>query len=195
MRHKLNNLLENYHRKIKGMRINHQLRHSIEEEKYRIKHHQCRWNVPIHCNGYTNNQRWQLDGLKSYWGEWYTTDQTVSKKQKGLLNPYQTPDRTNVQNSPVPPKSVDGATSVASASTAVVKEKNVRTIAWYKIFFSTRNYNKDTSTYNLTLGEISEDFMEALEASSKTELITKFKTALITRVLKKQPVNHTWIGA
>ena len=61
----------------------------------------------------------------------------------------------------------------------------MRTIAFYKIFFSTRIYSKGTNSYNLTLGDISEDFMEALEATSKSESIAKFKTALGTRILEK----------
>ena len=41
--------------------------------------------------------------------------------------------------------------------------------------FSTQEFNEDTKTYNLILGDISEDFMEALEVSLKSEAIAKFK--------------------
>ena len=105
-------------------------------------------------------------------------------KNKFGKNPYQTPEKMYI-SSPIPPQSADGAMSVASTATAVVKEKNIRTIAFYKIFFSTREYNETTKTYDLILGNVSEDFMEALEASSKTEAIAKFKTALDTRVIEK----------
>ena len=109
---------------------------------------------------------------------------SVSTKHKGAQNPYQTPEKL-IYTSPLPPQSAEGAVSVASNSTMVVKEKNVRIIAFYKIFFSTREYNETTQAYELTLGDISEDFTEALEASSKTESIAKFKTALDTRVIEK----------
>ena len=109
---------------------------------------------------------------------------SVNKKAKSIYNPYQTPEKI-LYSSPIPPQSADGAVSVASTTTTVVKEKNVRTIAFYKIFFSTREYNENTKSYDLTLGDVSEDFMEALEASSKTEQIAKFKTALDTRVIEK----------
>ena len=78
--------------------------------------------------------------------------------------------------------------SIASAPPtplAVVKEKNVRTIAFYKIFFSAKVFNAETNKPDLHLGSISEDFTEALEASSKSESIMKFKTALDTRLIEK----------
>ena len=98
-------------------------------------------------------------------------------------NAYQTPERFTA-HSPVPPAS--GASSVASTTTMIaVKEKNVRTVAFYKIFFSAKINNEETNAPDLYLGSISEDFAEALEASSKTESIFKFKTALDTRLIEK----------
>ena len=87
---------------------------------------------------------------------------SVSKKHKAGHSAYHTPGRTHL-GSPVPPSS--DAASITSNSTVVVKEKNVRMIAFYKIFFSTRIYSEGTNSYNLALGNISEDFMEALEAT------------------------------
>ena len=104
-------------------------------------------------------------------------------KKESNTNAYRTPDRA-YPLSPVPPPS--GASSVASTSTVVaVKEKNIRTIAFYKIFFSAKILNEENNIPDLYLGSISEDFTEALEASSKTESIFKFKTALDTRLIEK----------
>ena len=66
-----------------------------------------------------------------------------------------------------------------------VKEKNVRTVAVYKIFFSKKIKNEETNAPDLYLGNISEDFAEALEASSKSKSILKFRTTLDTRLIEK----------
>ena len=76
-------------------------------------------------------------------------------------------------------------TSIATTPVAVVKEKNFRTIVFYKIFFSTKVFNAETNKPDLYLGHISEDFTETLEASSKSESIIKFKTVLDTRLIEK----------
>ena len=104
-------------------------------------------------------------------------------KKDMTTNAYRTPDRVTPL-SPVPPPS--GSSSVASMSTVIaVKEKNIRMIAFYKIFFSAKVFNEENNIPDLYLGSISEDFTEALEASSKTESIFKFKTALDTRLIEK----------
>ena len=61
----------------------------------------------------------------------------------------------------------------------------MRTIAFYKISFSIRIPSKSKNSYDLVLGSIPEDFIEVLEAISKMESITKFKTALDTGILEK----------
>ena len=67
----------------------------------------------------------------------------------------------------------------------ILKEKNIRTIVFYKIFFAACVKNKETGSYEVNMGNISEDFSEALEASIKTEQTSKFKTALDSKVLEK----------
>ena len=113
---------------------------------------------------------------------------SVDKKHKGVPNTHQTLDKM-VYTSPLPPHSAGGAMTVASNSTVVVKEKNVRTIAFYKIFFSTREYNKTTKSFELTLGDISEDFTGALEASSKNNT-HKHEVELIPYYILCHPIYH-----
>ena len=99
-----------------------------------------------------------------------------------IKNSYRTPERP-LPLSPVPPTSVSSANSVSTVIT--VKEKHIRTIAFYKIFFSTKVINDESNTPELYLGSVSEDFTEALQASSKSESIFKFKTALDTKLIEK----------
>ncbi len=59
------------------------------------------------------------------------------------------------------------------------------TIVRYKIFFSAKVMNDESNTPELYLGSVSEDFTKALQATSKTESIFKFKTALDTKLIEK----------
>ena len=117
-----------------------------------------------------------------------TLIKSVSKKHNNNqldTSSYSTPVRhpTEFKVSQCPDSA--SVASLATTPLAVVKEKNICTIAFYKIFFSTKFHNEETNKPDLHLGHISEDFTEALEASSKSESIMKFKTALDTRLIEK----------
>ena len=106
-----------------------------------------------------------------------------SKAYKKYIT-YLTPQKYRTVLLPISPLST--SKSVASTTTVIVKEINIRMVAFNRIFFANACVLTETfNTSDLIQRIILEDFSEALIASSKTEVTSKFKTALDTRIIEK----------